>query len=118
MTVRLDEQGNLLTDFFGMQVKTNKTAATFALMPAEGELDYVTSQGEPDVWTALVFDSAETAVLRRLALAGQKLADDQDTVNLAIKLVDILDAMENYGSPEEGNPISEDEAKRRWAAGS
>ncbi len=118
MAVRMNDEGVLEADFFGMQVKTNKVAAMFALMPGEDELDYVESQGEAVTWTALVFDEGETEVLRKLALAAQKLADDQETANLAIKMVEILDAMKNYGQVEEGKSISEEEAKARWAEGS
>lgn len=118
MAVRVNDEGVLEADFFGMQVKTNKAAAMFAFMPGEGELDYIQTQGEPDLWTALVFDKGETALLRKVALAAQTLADDQETVNLAIKLVDVLDAMENFSVVQEGKLISEDEAKARWAAGS
>jgi len=117
MTVRTNEEGILVADLFGMQVKTNKTAAMFALMPGEGELDYVTEQGEPEVWTALVFDASETEVLRRIALAAQKLVDDQEAANLSIKLVDLLDGMASYSVLQEGLAITEDEAKARWAPG-
>lgn len=118
MAVRMNDEGVLEADFFGMQVKSNKVAAMFALMPGEGELDYVESQGEPVLWTALVFDEGETAVLRKVAEAAQKLAEDQETTNLAIKLVEFLDALEKVGQVEEGKAISEDEAKSRWNPGS
>lgn len=118
MVVRTNDDGILEADFFAMQVKTNRLAAMFAFQPGEGELDYVPAQGEPDIWTALVFDKGEAEILRRVALAAQKLADDQETTNLAIKVVDMLDALENYGTLLEGSPISEDEEKARWAAGS
>lgn len=115
MTIRTNEDGVLEADFFGMKAKTNKKAAMFAFMPGEGELDYVEEEGEPDVWTALVFDTEETAVLRRVVLAAQKMADDQEAANLAIRLVDFLDALENFSEMQEGQAISEDEAKARWA---
>ena len=118
MAVRVNDEGILEADFFGLQVRTNKVAAMFALMPGEDELDYLESEGEPVLWTALVFDEGEMAVLRKIALAAQKLADDQETANLAIKMVEIVDAMANYGQVEEGKPISEEEAKARWTEGS
>lgn len=114
MTVRTNDEGALVTDFFGTQMKTNKRAATFALMPGEGELDYLESEGEPEIWTALVFDEAETAVLSRIFGAAQKLADDQEAVNLAIKVQEVLTVMEKYGQVQEGQAISEEEAKARW----
>lgn len=118
MTIRLNDKGQIITDFFGMKALTNLKSAMYGFSPKEGELDYLESEGEAGVFTALVFDAEETAALRRVALAAQQLADDQEAVNFSIKLVDLLDAMENYSPPSEGKALTKEEARELSAAGS
>lgn len=118
MTVRVNQDGQLEADFFGLRARTNRQGALRGFAVEEGDFNYVAEEGEPGIWTVLVFDEGETALLRKAALAAQKLADDQDTVNLGIKLVEFLDTLENYAPPAEGKAVSLDDAKDLSAAGS
>lgn len=118
MTVRVNQDGQLEADFFGLKARTTRQGALRGFAVEEGDFDYPATEGEPRMWTALVFDDTETDLLRKAALAATTLAEDQDTVNLAIKLVEFLDTLENYAPPAEGKALTEDDIRNLSAAGS